>query len=59
MTQPPDPGRVFGDSVRLSFWLGDGGQGMPKLGVQRQLSDGPQTSERASRDGRNGPGRLR
>lgn len=27
VTQPPDPGRLFGDSVRLSFWLGVGGQG--------------------------------
>lgn len=27
LTQPPDPGRLFGDSVRLSFWLGVGGQG--------------------------------
>ncbi|MEZ5953124.1 MAG: hypothetical protein R3C13_02350 [Hyphomonas sp.] len=27
VTQPPDPGRLFGDSVRLSFWLGGGGQG--------------------------------
>jgi hypothetical protein len=27
VTQPPDPGRLFGDSVRLSFWLGVGRQG--------------------------------
>jgi hypothetical protein len=27
VTQPPDPGRLIGDSVRLSFWLGVGGQG--------------------------------
>lgn len=27
LTQPPDPGRLIGDSVRLSFWLGVGGQG--------------------------------
>ena len=27
LTQPPDPGRLFGDSARLSFWLGVGGQG--------------------------------
>jgi hypothetical protein len=27
VTQPLDPGRLIGDSVRLSFWLGVGGQG--------------------------------
>jgi len=27
LTQPPDPGRLFGESVRLSFWVDVGGQG--------------------------------
>jgi hypothetical protein len=37
MTQPPDPGHLFGDSVRLSWWSGDG-QDMRKRDARRAAS---------------------